>query len=142
VFTINIQNDALLVLLSTFIGSVVVVASYHEYRSTLVRVPGTKKTKAKGLPSAPVMQPAPVQVAIPAPATAVQPEDKSSCDDGIPAFELTMFAPEVLKKVEELHVDEDIQDEILNELKDIPPEQRLKYIEDVFSENIDFDAAY
>ncbi len=138
-FNINIQNNTALVLLSTFVGSVVVVASYHEYRGTLIHVPSKNKVKAKSSfiePRADL-----------APGSAMEAKDQQAtaeaqCDDGLPTFDLAMFAPEVLKKVADLHVDDEIQDEIFNALKDIPPEQRLKYVDDIFQVNVEFDATY
>jgi len=138
-FNINIQNNTLLVLLSTFIGSVVVVASYHEYRGTSIHVPSKNKAKAKSSFIDPRA------IAAPEPAAENKQQEasqESGCDDGLPTFDLTMFAPEVLKKVSDLHVDDEIQDEIFNALKDIPPEQRLKYVDDVFQTNVDFDVTY
>ncbi|MEX2681508.1 MAG: hypothetical protein Q6373_007905 [Candidatus Sigynarchaeota archaeon] len=138
-FNINIQNNTLLVLLSTFVGSVVVVASYHEYRGTSIHVPTKKKSKAKST----FVEPRTIIT----PETAAAPKDQQAPaaaqrDDGLPTFELAMFTPDVLKKVRDLHVDDDVQDEIFNALKDIPPEQRLKYIDDIFQANVDFDVAY
>jgi hypothetical protein len=137
-FNINIQNNTLLVLLSTFIGSVVVVASYNEYRGTLIHVPSKSKAKANSSFIEPqtILTQEPTQEAKP------QEAPGSECDDGLPTFDLAMFAPEVLKKVSDLHVDDEIQDEIFNALKDIPPEQRVKYVDDIFQTNVDFDATY
>ncbi len=138
-FNVNIQNNTLLVLLSTFVGSVVVVASYHEYRGTLLHVPSKSKSKAKSS----FVEPRAIITPDPAAGTKDQQAPAASqCDDGLPTFDLAMFAPEVLKKVTDLHVDDEIQDEIFNALKDIPPEQRLKYVDDIFQANVDFDAAY
>jgi hypothetical protein len=138
-FNINIQNTTLLVLLSTFIGSVIVVASYHEYRGTLIHVPSKNKTKAKSS----FIEPHAAVATDPAAAGKQQEASLTAeCDDGLPTFDLAMFAPEVLKKVSDLHVDDEIQDEIFNALKEIPPEQRLKYVDDIFQTNVDFDATY
>lgn len=142
VFAINIQNNTLLVLLSTFIGSVVVVASYHEYRVSSLHIPGLKKTRSKPLSSTIGEQPVIIPVSPPAVNVDALPMDEWTDEDGIPKFELTMFSPEILKKIEDLHIDDDIQDEILNVLINIPPEQRIKYIDDVFHESYDFDASY
>ncbi|MBN2150935.1 MAG: hypothetical protein JW839_05805 [Candidatus Lokiarchaeota archaeon] len=138
-FNVNIQNNTVLVLVSTLVGSVVVVASYHEYRGTLLHIPSKSKSKAKSS----FVEPRAILQTEPAPA----PEDlqapaAGNYDDGLPTFDLAMFEPEVLKRVTDLRVDDDVQDEILNALKDIPPEQRLKYIDDIFQANVDFDAAY
>lgn len=145
-FNINIQNNTTLVLLSTFIGSVVVVASYHEYRGTFMHVPSKSKSKAKSTfvePHAIATTTAPPAAAVheklEVPARALSTQD---CDDGLPTFDLAMFTPEILKKVADLHVDDDIQDEILTALKDISPEQREKYIDDIFQANVDFDVTY
>ncbi len=138
-FNINIQNNTMLVLLSTFVGSVVVVASYHEYRGTLIHVPSKNKAKAKSSFIEPRAEPAPE------PAVGVKDQQApavTQCEDGLPTFDLAMFAPEVLKKVADLHVDDEIQDEIFNALKDIPPEQRLKYVDDIFQTSLEFDATY
>jgi hypothetical protein len=143
VFGINIQNNTVLVLLSTLVGSVVVVASYHEYRGTLVRLPAAGKNKGKLKAS--FIEPTP-DLVIPANTIACVPQQENNqvkkIDDGIPAFDLAMFSPEVLKKVSGLHVDDEIQDEIFNAIKEIPPEQRLKYIDSIFQANHDFEAAY
>nr|MDO8086308.1 hypothetical protein [Candidatus Sigynarchaeum springense] len=138
-FNINIQNNTLLVLLSTFVGSVVVVASYHEYRGTPLHIPPKNKSKAKSS----FIEPRVIVTPEPAPAAKDQQAPAAAqCDDGLPTFELAMFSPEVLKIVSDLHVDDDVQDEIFNALKDIPPEQRLKYIDDIFQANVDFNSAY
>jgi hypothetical protein len=138
-FNINIQNNTLLVLLSTFVGSVVVMASYHEYRGMLLHVPSKSKSKAKSS----FVEPRAILTTESAAATKDQQAPTAAqCDDGLPTFELTMLGPEVLRKVSDLHVDEEIQDEIFNALKDIPPEQRLKYIDDIFQAKVDFDTVY
>ena len=142
VFAINIQNNTLLVLLSTFIGSVVVVASYHEYRVSCLLVPGLKKTSAKALSSATDEQQVIAPVCPPSIDADAQPMEEWTDEDGIPKFDLTMFSPEILKRIEDLHVDDEIQDEILNALINIPPEQRIKYIDDAFHENFEFEASY
>jgi hypothetical protein len=136
---VNIQNNTLLVLLSTFVGSVVVVASYHEYRGTLLHVPSKNKVKAKSSFIEPRADLAPGSAVG---ATDQQATAAAECDDGLPTFDLAIFAPEVLKKVADLHVDEEIQDEIFNALKEIPPEQRLKYVDDIFQTSVEFDATY
>ena len=142
VFAINIQNNTLLVLLSTFVGSVVVVASYHEYRVSCLHVSGVKKAMAKALSSTTDEQPLIVPVSPPSVDADARPMEEWTDEDGIPKFDLTMFSPEVLKKIEDLHVDDSIQDEILNALISIPPEERIKYINDAFHEDYDFDATY
>ena len=142
VFAINIQNNTLLVLLSTFIGSVVVVASYHEYRVSCIHAPGLKKTMAKALSSTMDEQPVIAPVCPPSIDANAQPMEEWTDEDGIPKFDLTMFSPEIMKKVEDMHVDDEIQDEILNALINIPPEQRIKYIDDAFNENYEFEASY
>jgi hypothetical protein len=139
IFNVTIPTTPL-VLLSTLVGSMVVVASYHEYRGTLIlRVPSKSKAKAKSSFIEPRAIPSTESSMN---ATAQQTPEVVKCDDGLPTFDLAMFAPEVLKKVSDLHVDDDIQDEIFNALKDIPPEQRLRYVDDIFQTSADFDATY
>lgn len=69
-------------------------------------------------------------------------ESNINDDDWVPESELTLFSPEILKKLDDLKVDEGIEDEILEMLKEIPPEKRIQYLNDIFNENIVFESVY
>lgn len=45
---------------------------------------------------------------------------------------VSLFSDDVWKKINELHLDEEIYDEVIEQLKQVPPQQRIKYIEDKF----------
>ncbi len=51
--------------------------------------------------------------------------------------QVTTLAPEVWHRFEQLELEEDVVDEIIDRLKYVPPEDRLKYIDAYFSEEDD-----
>jgi len=50
----------------------------------------------------------------------------------VPEGKVTMLAPEVLQRLEGLGLDEDVLDELIERLKYVPPEDRLKYLDAIF----------
>lgn len=60
--------------------------------------------------------------------------------DGLPKYSgitLTMLTPEVWKRLEELQLDDDIIEEVIDKLKYIPPDDRLKYLDAYFEDNLE-----
>nr|MDO8113250.1 hypothetical protein [Candidatus Sigynarchaeota archaeon] len=54
-----------------------------------------------------------------------------------PRMIVTMLAPEIWKRFEELQLDDDIIEEIIDKLKYIPPDDRLKYLDAYFEDDLD-----
>nr|MDO8084132.1 hypothetical protein [Candidatus Sigynarchaeum springense] len=48
--------------------------------------------------------------------------------------QVTTIAPEIWRRFEELELEDDLIDEVIDRLKYVPPEDRLKYIDAFFSE--------
>ncbi len=53
--------------------------------------------------------------------------------------QVTIIAPEIWRRFEELGLEEEIIDEIIDRLKQIPPENRLKYLNTYFDDEKDDD---
>ena len=139
VFSINLENTTILVILSTLVGSVVVVASYHEYRTTFIQVPSKKNRKKASTKMVDTVEIEPS----PGPLPSGKVDEKLEvAGDGIPSLQLTVFSSAVLKKINELGVEEKIKSEILEVLKDIEPKNRLTYIEDFFSTQMEFESYF
>jgi len=58
-------------------------------------------------------------------------------DVEFPGMILTTLAPEIWKRFEELQLDDDIIEEVIGKLKYIPPEDRLKYLDACFGNDLD-----
>lgn len=58
-------------------------------------------------------------------------------DPGIINGQVTTIAPEIWRRFEELELDDDIIDEVIDRLKYVPPDDRLKYLNAYFNENED-----
>jgi hypothetical protein len=69
-------------------------------------------------------------------------EDPQKFDDWVPNEEYSFFSADILKRIDNLKVDADLEDEILEILKGIPPEKRCQYLNDVFSDNLTFESYY
>nr|MDO8111816.1 DUF2341 domain-containing protein [Candidatus Sigynarchaeota archaeon] len=55
----------------------------------------------------------------------------------LPKITVGKFSPEVWQKIRVLNIPEEIFDEVIGELKDLPPTSRIKYLEDTFKDNED-----
>ena len=57
-------------------------------------------------------------------------------DTGLPAprGQVTTIAPEIWRRFEELQLEEDVIDEVIDRLKYVPPEDRLKYLNAYFDD--------
>ncbi|MHA1683340.1 MAG: hypothetical protein ACTSUE_20540 [Promethearchaeota archaeon] len=140
-FSFSIKNQSVLVLLSTFIGSGVVVASYHEYRTTFSNsIEGKKKASA---PAAPIMpyddsgDVTPVEIP-------QEPADNFiiPAEDGVADFDMTVISPAVLDELEATNLDEELKDEVLSIVSGIPEDERLPYIKKVFGASIVYEEDY
>jgi hypothetical protein len=62
-------------------------------------------------------------------------------DTGIlaPSGQVTTIAPEIWRRFEELELEEDVVDEIIDRLKYVPPEDRLKYLDAYFNDEDEHD---
>ncbi|NMC06884.1 MAG: hypothetical protein GYA24_16820 [Candidatus Lokiarchaeota archaeon] len=58
-------------------------------------------------------------------------------DPGIMSGQVTIIAPEIWRRFEELELDEDIIDEVIDRLKHIPPADRMKYLDVYFDDTED-----
>jgi len=54
-----------------------------------------------------------------------------------PGMLLTTLAPEIWKRFEELQLDDDIIEEVIGKLKYIPPDDRLKFLDAYFGNDVD-----
>ncbi|MFX0102623.1 MAG: hypothetical protein ACFFCS_23855 [Candidatus Hodarchaeota archaeon] len=131
-FVLSASNIILPSILTVAIGSVVVVTSYYEYQYTLsLRSIGKKKKKKLAQVQQTTTE-----------ATKDSADAEDAVDDGIPEMEMTLFPPEILQKVDSLKVQDEIKDEILSELKDIPPEERMAFIKETFERDLEFEESY
>ena len=131
-FGLSTSNLLLPSLLTVGIGSVVAVASYYEYQYTIsLRTIGKKKKKKL------------VQAQQVTTETVAKTDGtEAAMDDGIPEMEMTLFPPEILQKVENLKVQDEIKEEILSELMDIPPEERMDFIRETFERDLEFEESF
>ncbi len=56
-----------------------------------------------------------------------------------PGGQVTTIAPEIWRRFEELQLEEDIIDEVIDRLKYVPPEDRLKYLNAYFDDEEEHD---
>ncbi len=56
-----------------------------------------------------------------------------------PSGKVTIIAPEIWHKFEELGLEEDVIDEIIDRLKYVPPKDRLKYLDAYFNDEEEHD---
>nr|MDO8112244.1 B-box zinc finger protein [Candidatus Sigynarchaeota archaeon] len=54
-----------------------------------------------------------------------------------PGMTVTTLAPEIWKRFDELQLDDDIIEEVIDKLKYIPPDDRLKYLDAYFGDDLD-----
>ena len=128
-FGLSANNLVLPSILTVTIGSMVAVASFYEYKYTIsLKTIGRKKKKK-------LTQ---TQQLTTENATASDDTD-DAMEDGIPEMEMTLFPPEILQKVEDLKVQDEIKEEILSELMDIPPEERMDFIRETFERDLEFE---
>ncbi|MFX0102570.1 MAG: hypothetical protein ACFFCS_23590 [Candidatus Hodarchaeota archaeon] len=66
-------------------------------------------------------------------------ESGGNPNDAIPKINVTTIAPEVWKKIDQFQISEEIIDELLENLKYIPPDKRVRYLEIYFSPEEEFD---
>ncbi|MFX0100242.1 MAG: hypothetical protein ACFFCS_11725 [Candidatus Hodarchaeota archaeon] len=128
------ENKALLISLSTIMGASMAIVSYREYKNHVVHVNEQVKSLKQIRQKSTQMQ-----------KTLVDPtkeENEQKDEEWVPERELSIFSTEILQKLDDLKVDEDIEDEILEMLKEIPPEKRVQYINDIFNENFVFETNY
>ena len=59
---------------------------------------------------------------------------KTSCTELLPGETLTMLTPEIWKRFDELHLSDDIIEEVIDRMKHVPPEDRLNMTRD-FAQN-------
>lgn len=131
-FGLSNNNFVLPSILTITIGSVVAVASFYEYQYTIsLRTIGKKKKKKLTQGQASTTESA----------TTSGPLDEAQGED-IPQVELTLFPPEILQKVEGLKVNDETKEEILSELMDIPPEERMDFLRDTFERDLEFEESY
>ncbi|HME56066.1 MAG TPA: hypothetical protein VKM55_27940 [Candidatus Lokiarchaeia archaeon] len=57
-----------------------------------------------------------------------------SSTEVLPDESITMLAPEIWKRFEELQLDDDIIEEVIDRMKYVPPEDRLKYLDAYFAD--------
>ncbi len=58
-------------------------------------------------------------------------------DMAFPGMTVTTLAPEIWKRFEELQLDDDIIEEVIDKLKYIPPDDRLKYLDVYFGDDLE-----
>lgn len=60
-----------------------------------------------------------------------------AADAAIPELcgKVTTIAPEIWRRFEELELDEDVVDEVIDRLKYVPPEDRMKYLNAYFNDD-------
>ncbi|NMC06320.1 MAG: DUF2341 domain-containing protein, partial [Candidatus Lokiarchaeota archaeon] len=69
-------------------------------------------------------------------------DDADESEIALPKISVSMFSPEIWQKIRELDLPQEIFDEVVEYVKELPPSSRLKYLEEAFEDTEHFDAEF
>nr|MDO8084560.1 DUF2341 domain-containing protein [Candidatus Sigynarchaeum springense] len=69
-------------------------------------------------------------------------DDDDDGESNLPKITVGRFSPEVWQKINELDISDEIFDEVIEDLKGIPPSNRIKYLEKIFKDDEPFDSEF
>jgi len=77
--------------------------------------------------------------------TCKQPLDVSSFDQTAEldeAASMSVLSEDIIQRLQDLNLPDEILDEVLGSLKSIPPEERIKFLDDTFADSAPFDGKF